>query len=172
MKHCVLLPVMALLSFSVHAELINVSYDFSNEHQYQSTILLSASEPWELSTVVDKSVITQWESIVKGEFTPIYRMVSEGVNIIAKPIDNEQTTYQFDVQYFPPATITTAVDGVSGLEVSVVKQDVTSFTETITLIDSKPVCNSMDFCVTLITDYPDEETGNEIENETESDELF
>ena len=172
MKHCVLLPVMALLSLSVHAELINISYDFSDEHQYQSSVLLPTSEPWELSTVVDRPVITQWESIVKGELTPIYHIVKEGVNITAKPIDNEQTTYQFDVQYFPPATITTAVDGVSGLEVSVIKQDVTSFTETITLIDSKPVCNSMDFCVTLITDYPDEETGDEIEYETGDEELF
>ncbi|MGR6831093.1 hypothetical protein [Aliivibrio wodanis] len=172
MKQSVLLPVMALLSFSVHAELINISYDFSDEHQYQSSVLLPTSEPWELSTVVDKQVITQWESIVKGDFTPIYHIVSEGVNITAKPIDNEQATYQFDIQYFPPATITTSIDSVSGFEVSTVKQDVTSFTETITLIDNKPVCNSMDFCVTLITDYPDEETGGEIEDETESDELF
>lgn len=172
MKHCVLLPVMAFLSFSVHAELVNVSYDFSNEQQYQSTVLLPTSESWELSTVVDKQVITQWEKGLDSEFKPVYHIVSEGVNITAKPINNEQTTYQFDVQYFPPATITTTVDAVSGLEVSVVKQDVTSFTETITLIDSKPVCNSMDFCVTLITDYPDEETGEEIEYETGNEELF
>ena len=172
MKKYRLLPVIALLSFTAHAELVNVSYDFSNEHQYQSTVLLPTSEPWELSRLEEKTVITQWENMVKGEFTPIYHIVKEGVTIIAKPIDNEQTTYQFDVQYFPPATITTAVDAVSGLEVSVVKQDVTSFTETITLIDSKPVCNSMDFCVTLITDYPDEETGDEIEYETGNEELF
>ncbi|MGR6831001.1 hypothetical protein [Aliivibrio wodanis] len=172
MKQSVLLPAMALLSFSVHAELINISYDFSDEQQYQSSVLLPNSEPWELSTIVDKQVITQWESIVKGDFTPIYHIVSEGVNITAKPIDNEQATYQFDVQYFPPATITTSIDSVSGFEVNTVKQDVTSFTETITLIDNKPVCNSMDFCVTLITDYPDEETGGEIEDENESDELF
>jgi hypothetical protein len=172
MKHCVLLPVMVLLSFTAHAELINVSYDFSNEHQYQSSVLLPTSEPWELSTIEKEKIITQWNKGLDGEFEPVYHIVAEGVNITAKPIDNEQTTYQFDVQYFPLATITTAVDGVSGLEVSVIKQDVTSFTETITLIDSKPVCNSMDFCVTLITDYPDEETGDEIEYETGDEELF
>ena len=172
MKHCGLLPVMALLSFTAHAELVNVSYDFSDKHQYQSTVLLPTSKPWEFTSIEEQKIITQWDKGAKGAFTPIYHIVAEGVNITAKPIDNEQATYQFDVQYFPPATITTAVDGVSGLEVSVVKQDVTSFTETITLTDNKPVCNSMDFCVTLITDYPDEETGDEIEYETGSDELF
>ncbi|MEJ6092992.1 hypothetical protein MT381_18845, partial [Aliivibrio salmonicida] len=88
MKHCVLLPVMAFLSFSVHAELVNVSYDFSNEQQYQSTVLLPTSESWELSTVVDKQVITQWEKGLDSEFKPVYHIVSEGVNITAKPINN------------------------------------------------------------------------------------
>jgi hypothetical protein len=36
MKKHLLLPVIALLSFTAHAELFNVSYEFSDKHQPMS----------------------------------------------------------------------------------------------------------------------------------------
>ncbi|AAW88264.1 hypothetical protein VF_B0022 (plasmid) [Aliivibrio fischeri ES114] len=162
MKKGILLSAITLLSFTAHAELINVSYDFSNEHQFEYTTLLPTSQPYTLSKIKEKKVITQWLQTEEGHFSPLYQTVTEGVNvkIIAKPTNNKKTTYQFDVQYFAPPTITRKVDSLSGFEVSVVTQSVTAFTETPTFIENKPVCNDEKFCVTLISQYPDEETEN------------
>jgi hypothetical protein len=160
MKKHLLLPVIALLSFTAHAELFNFSYEFSDKHQYQSTSLLPTNETWAFSTLETQKLITQWD-VKKTEkddlvYTPVHQIVEEGISITVRPVDIEQNTYAFFVQYFAEPTVTPFIDAVSGLNTSKVEQAVTSFNQTIVLIENTPVCNDEKFCITLISDYPDE----------------
>ena len=159
MKKHLLLPVIALLSFTAHAELFNVSYEFSDKHQYQSTSLLPTNEPWSFSTLETKQFITQWD-VTKTEkddlvYTPVRQVVEEGVRITARPVDIERNTYAFFVQYFAEPIVTPF--SVGERNAFKVEQAVTSFNQTIVLIENTPVCNDKKFCVTLLSDYPDEE---------------
>ena len=154
MKKHLLLPVVTLLSFTAHAELFNISYEFSDKHQYQSTSLLPTNEPWSFSTLETKQFITGWDVTETEEkddlvYTPIHQIVEEGVRITARPVDIERNTYEFFVQYFAEPIITPFK--VGKLDTFKVEQSFTSFNQTIVLIENTPVCNDKKFCVTLLS---------------------
>ena len=167
MKKYRLLPVIALLSFTAHAELFNVSYEFSDKHQYQSTFQLPTNEPWSFSTLETKKFTTGWD-VTKTEekddlvYTPVHQIVDEGVRITARPVDIELNTYEFSVQYFAEPIVTPFK--VGKLDTFKVEQGYTSFNQTMVLKENTPVCNDKKFCITLLSDST--------EQETESDELF
>jgi hypothetical protein len=155
MKKHLLLPVIALLSFTAHAELFNVSYEFSDKHQIY---LLPTNEPWSFSTLETKQFTTGWD-VTKTKkddlvYTPVRQVVEEGVRITARPVDIERNTYAFFVQYFAEPIVTPF--SVGKLNAFKVEQAVTSFNQTIVLIENTPVCNDKKFCVTLLSDSPDE----------------
>lgn len=157
MKKHLLLPVVALLSFTAHAELFNVSYEFSDKHQYQSTSPLPTNEPWSFSTVETKKLTTGWDVTETEEkndlvYTPVHQVVEEGVRITATPVDIERNAYAFSVQYFAEPIITPFK--VGKLDTFNVEQGYTSFNQTMVLIENTPVCNDMNFCVTLLSTPP------------------